>query len=787
MGIYEDNFLADPERENNYVAILSPMLLSSTPPYSTDVTLRVASRKFDTGPNDTPANTRFWPRLVGTPYRYSTTRAPLGTTSFLPIERGGKLVLGQLHGDLDTGEAHMLQVAGVDSIRDLYFGGRDIQIYHGGSYNDGVELPFSEYRSIFIGKMAEGLNTRDTFEIDLRDSLSRFDQPFQSRSFGGFDDCLYSDGSSAYVTIGTNAAFDRGDNQMSWGFRIWIESLPVSGVAIICRGSFEVDGYRILLTPAGKIQFETNELGSAVTFDTTETLVPHRWYSYTMSINDPDDPAYTIRTRVDGQAAAEGVLGPITANAARNLHFLRFDSSGATNPNIFIDEIKCWNVARTLEQDADEAFRTLTDAEIASANLIGYWTCDEGTGTTLGDSSGTNADGTITGCTWYHSLTGDATIAGQVLPDVFGRFDAFEPVLVNDARQIYQVHSGQVHQLVDRQSSTSAVWLKGGKIPLNVAYTSFALFAATPTPAGKFDSLNVVGGTWIRLGTPPNGPLVVSGFGDKYGGTYRETASDLIRLFVTTRGTSALTDPTDLDTTSFDDLNTDAPAVMTFATKTQMTILDVINYLLNTVGAVAWFKRNTQLFRVERFEGASPKTAVLTIDERDITGDSEEIEFPVDPPIANWTINCRRTYLKHALSDLVPNLIKTERGKRLVQDWQKVTARNTALHERYEDALSVTIDSAFAFEVNAVKEIERRKALFSSISGSKPRGFQFRCKDRLRQLDVMDVVYFNYRDFDRNGQPQQRFGSSTTFKCIVLSITELDNNEVELTLWREAV
>ena len=71
-----------------------------------------------------------------------------------------------------------------------------------------------------------------------------------------------------------------------------------------------------------------------------------------------------------------------------------------------VDEVRIWNVARSLAQI--NATRT-TEITSAQANLLGVWNLNEGTGSSLGDSSGNGITGaTVGGQTW---------VAGFPIPD----------------------------------------------------------------------------------------------------------------------------------------------------------------------------------------------------------------------------------------------------------------------------------------------------------------------------------------------------------------------------------
>ncbi len=65
-----------------------------------------------------------------------------------------------------------------------------------------------------------------------------------------------------------------------------------------------------------------------------------------------------------------------------------------------LDEIRCWNVARSGPEIAATMHKRLNGAE---DGLIGLWRFDEGAGATTADASASQAHGTISGATWVTS------------------------------------------------------------------------------------------------------------------------------------------------------------------------------------------------------------------------------------------------------------------------------------------------------------------------------------------------------------------------------------------------
>ena len=77
-----------------------------------------------------------------------------------------------------------------------------------------------------------------------------------------------------------------------------------------------------------------------------------------------------------------------------------FERSGAVGGQgvVYFDGIRLYSHERQL----------ITPAEPGTANLVGHWQFDEGSGTTAADSSGNNNHGTITGAEWVAGQVGGA-------------------------------------------------------------------------------------------------------------------------------------------------------------------------------------------------------------------------------------------------------------------------------------------------------------------------------------------------------------------------------------------
>ena len=102
-----------------------------------------------------------------------------------------------------------------------------------------------------------------------------------------------------------------------------------------------------------------------------------------------------------------------------------------------LDEVRVWNVARSQTEIQDNMYSPLTGAE---SGLVGYWSFEEGSGTTASDNTTNGNDGTLTNmdaADWLDSTalswtTNENSPLSDILPAYDRDGDALTYTLVND-------------------------------------------------------------------------------------------------------------------------------------------------------------------------------------------------------------------------------------------------------------------------------------------------------------------------------------------------------------------
>lgn len=175
---------------------------------------------------------------------------------------------------------------------------------------------------------------------------------------------------------------------------------------------------------------------------------------------------------------------------------------------------------------------------------------------------------------------GGAELTGKPKPLCFGTVYNFEPVLVDATRRIYQFHSRS-------SNAINAVRDMGGAITAGSSRANYATLESTSPTAGTFDWCITATGSFIRLGTTPSGILTMDASGDDTNGWAGSAATITQKIITDFAGFSI----SDVDTDSITALEAKNNASVGYYTKETVGINDVIDQLLNSIGAYRYFSR----------------------------------------------------------------------------------------------------------------------------------------------------------------------------------------------------
>tara|TARA_R110000803_G_scaffold153330_2_gene218221 strand:- start:8605 stop:11376 length:2772 start_codon:yes stop_codon:yes gene_type:complete len=242
------------------------------------------------------------------------------------------------------------------------------------------------------------------------------------------DTCLEFDGTDDYVSFGNVL-----DRYVSFTLEAWIKTdsySSSSGTQIILERS--QDGSTAAKNTNWQIALSNNGLrckyqygsGSNVSNTvTTSAITVNNWHHVAVLRDDSNDEMRfyvdgvkigTVTTNVSNSPTA-GTSGEVTIGA-------NFEQNNEFSNRIA--HARVWSTARSDNQIAHYYNRTI---DSTASNLVGYWKLDEGTGSTVADSSSNSNSGTITDATWtvggfdkfIHSFgvaTSDTTVDADYYP-----------------------------------------------------------------------------------------------------------------------------------------------------------------------------------------------------------------------------------------------------------------------------------------------------------------------------------------------------------------------------------
>lgn len=741
-------FIRDPRRDEVWLFEVTGVNLST----GVEKTFYFSSSSYHTLGSDSLANMRFDARMRGGLSITNTASPIVGPTyGVLPPRGGGSIVLSQDHGDFDTGGMFQFDLEGTN-IYDYSFGGRRAVVRHGG-YSPRLNgwLAYDDFYVWFDGECAgEPAVSDGTVTFNLKVLDEKLNTQIQPRVFFGCKGAVWLPGSGgSYITCGTNSAFNFTSTAFTIEFLIYLEANPGSTATIYSRGLSATDGISVTLNTNGKVLLNTYQSG-ATQSTRSSALSLYRWQRVSIQCG---------KVYIDGVDATE-IAGTHTAptTASRTLYWSR-DNAGSGLLTGMISDMRVWSTLRSQSEIISMASRPLDSSEYSVTGLVGYWPVDDVTGSTVTQkvAATTHSSGSLAGsAAIVPSGMGDTDLQGSYLPDVWGWVRNWGPILVDEGTALYQVHSGSIEEFV-------GVFLgRFEAFDAGAARTSLLdlLNPANPTNSGEYDTCITSGGTYIRLGSVPTKPFTLDLKGDNAGGTFRDDVSSLVRYIICNRGSSPLSDPTDLDTDSFDDLEAACTYPVGYVYAGDKSVSEVVNFLLQSAGAVGWFTSNTGKFKVLQFiHPDDAGTPDYTLTENDVVGDLADVVL--GPPVNFVGVRWKHNHTVMNSSDLFEDILGTAQERFAKNEWRTSAAPGSSYHL---DARSMVYDTAIDTWAASMAEATRQLA----IHQHQWVGFRF-LTDRIEyDLDRMSVVYFHYQDEDRHGVKQSRRGTSATKKFWVV-------------------
>ena len=331
---------------------------------------------------------------------------------------------------------------------------------------------------------------------------------------------------------------------------------------------------------------------------------------------------------------------------------------------------------------------------------------------------------------------GSSDLANKPKPHCYGEVYNIEPVLVDAANNVYQVHDGQIEDIVAVYEGGHAVG--SGNVTKDLTNGRFTL------------SGNVTG------------IITADVKGYKPGGTYLETVADIIQHIVEDH--AGFTYPGDFDTASFTALNSANSSTVGVYDQDMTTVANVLDRLINTIGGFYGFDRDGkfQVGQVALATGSADaefdKTTII-----EITRQASAV------PNYQVRVGYKKNYRVMSESDFGSSVTDANRDF-MLREGDTAIATDTAVQTPYPNSTALIVDSFFAGSSAASTEATRLLNIYKTQRDF----YRILVKTQPYTLKLNDVVKITFNRYN--------LSSGKLFRVISI-VEDAANNEVELELW----
>lgn len=603
-----ESFLSDPQALRDRGEWYVELYLKS-PSGATEI-LRFSRRGTPSGPGAITLGPDTIP--AHTPYKRRLIRAPSQSQS---LWQGGRILSSSLP------SFGSIRLANGDRGLDLY-NPKNGYIWSGSRckmFFFDIADPSGTMGKVFDGTLGNPSFSYDLpVEVPLRGREALFDEQTSTRVYRGTSYMLELIGDRT-VSFGAPSALNTRNDMTAEGW-IWIDVAPTADTRIYGWTLSTGSPWAWVITAARKIQVKAIVGGVEQILTSTTVLGTQKFYHFAHVISGRDLTLYFWDE--DNQTLTKetflNAFSQFTRDSATGTFILR--TAADATLGMWFDDMRVWNVARTQTQIEADRHRPLTSGSIP-ASCVQYLRCDDGSGTTVTDSSATAANGTISGggtSAYYWAMEGGPELAGHPKPDVSGKRFGVRPVLVDPIRYVYQVAGG---------GSIQSIQSHEGGSPHTMAATAASMRAFLTTTPGAGTSLPYLARGYFRLnsGSPPTLPISATVEGYKGGPLgYVSTGTGIVRDWITRRGPK-LADPADLDVASFNTYP--SQPLMGVALYQPRKLRELLDYCMLSSGGWWGYLRASTQFHVEKFLGPGAGLD-YNFDQKKII-DIREIQAPV--------------------------------------------------------------------------------------------------------------------------------------------------------------
>lgn len=310
--------------------------------------------------------------------------------------------------------------------------------------------------------------------------------------------------------------------------------------------------------------------------------------------------------------------------------------------------------------------------------------------------SGVTVSGGLSG---DNLIEGDANLKGTVKPKVWGRVLDITPPRVNYFDQIFQVNDGPV----------SAIQAYCGGVAL--------------VNAGDFATLDLLNANKGSLTMPKYATCLARGVFQVYGAIDKPITADVTEgstltmryiggVLMRMLASVGLSGSANINTASFQALNTAVPAELGIYVDDDTQILEAVESILASVGA--WMSPNaTGQFEVGRITIGTP--AWTLVDPQMI---ESGLSFGLNPdsdnglPIWRVTVKHRKNWSRLSENEIAPS-VSNDRKSFLLSEWRETQATQSSVQTTHPLAKDLTCESLLLSPTDAATEAARKLALYS--------------------------------------------------------------------------
>lgn len=318
-------------------------------------------------------------------------------------------------------------------------------------------------------------------------------------------------------------------------------------------------------------------------------------------------------------------------------------------------------------------------------------------------------------------------------PRGFGHVPNATPALVVPATLIYQLNDGPIE-------AVDAVYDRGVELTAGSDYASYALLAAASTASAHYDTCLAAG--LIKLGSSPSGTVTADFQGDKTGGTFVETAPDIVeRLLTSAAGLAA----GDLAAASFAALAAaqDAPVGYYIPAGDEQTVADAAGRVMAGIGGWCGPTRRGK-FEVRRLD--APAGAVSGSYDRTGIVDVKVQPLPQELQPPPWRVRVGYARNVTVQTDLA-GTVSAARKAFLADELRFASDEDAGIRADFPPGHELIVDNSyFRDEADALAEATRRLALWGA-----PRALYVIALAKPHAHELGQVIDVDFPRFDLDG------------------------------------